>query len=349
MKQVKRLGILGGALLAFSFLKPNNFSVFASTDVNQANVCKEEENPFSLVQVQMIVRHGLRTPMSGSMPEKYKQYNWQCDTKVDDNLFILDNKEDGSIHKMRFQEYFASHLEDVNKLFGTCAIEQLTNEGGLQTERVGKFLRKRYVDELKFLPNYYHPEVMNFRSTDTERTIWTTRQVLHGLYPKEYRSPADITAINIKQIENMYPNDCILLQEMRRDNRKSPEAREKSKKAREIFNQIEDEKERKYWQTRSLSGICNNLQSFHHHKFQLPSGISFEEINLFCQLSGMDYSSTYQDPKFSRLGIGRFAGDLLTNIQKTQQLNKKIRHPKFYIFAGHDNTLGPLMNSLKGC
>jgi hypothetical protein len=42
------------------------------------------------------------------MPQQYKDYNWQCDEKIDPSLFILDSSDNGMISAWQFGEYSTS-------------------------------------------------------------------------------------------------------------------------------------------------------------------------------------------------------------------------------------------------
>ncbi|XP_056648742.1 venom acid phosphatase Acph-1-like [Diorhabda sublineata] len=59
---------------------------------------------------------------------------------------------------------------------------QLTNAGKSREFNVGKNLRQRYND---FLGNFYYPEMIDARSTDTNRTKMSLQLVLAGLFPPD--------------------------------------------------------------------------------------------------------------------------------------------------------------------
>jgi len=155
----------------------------------------------------------------------------------------------------------------------------------------------------------------------------------------------DKTTIHVNIPENMFPNDCLQFDQLRRDIKSQSKLVQLVKEAKQLFDQIEVESDKRYWKSRSISGICNNLRSMEKHQFNLPPGITFRELDHFCHLSGKEYSLIYdsKEPKIMRLGIGRFLGDLLSIISPSE-VNS---HPSLSIFVGHDNTLGPIMNGLK--
>eukprot|EP01126_Amoeba_proteus_P063043 TRINITY_DN8647_c0_g1_i8.p1 TRINITY_DN8647_c0_g1~~TRINITY_DN8647_c0_g1_i8.p1 ORF type:complete len:261 (+),score=30.19 TRINITY_DN8647_c0_g1_i8:56-838(+) len=183
-----------------------------------------DQTQFELVQLQVVTRHGARTPLSESMPDRYKRWNWVCRENNDPDLWI----EQSGI-KTRFNEY-KSRFENLNgpPIFGgSCGKSQLTVAGESQLEEFGKFLRARYIDNLKVLDDKYDPKKIYLRSTDTSRTIWSTRQLVQGLYPlNSKRSPDDKVEIHVKQgsEENMYPRQCPVLDKMKAEFSKSNES-----------------------------------------------------------------------------------------------------------------------------
>eukprot|EP01022_Parablepharisma_sp_SALTPOND_P013228 TRINITY_DN174_c0_g1_i2.p1 TRINITY_DN174_c0_g1~~TRINITY_DN174_c0_g1_i2.p1 ORF type:complete len:486 (+),score=35.87 TRINITY_DN174_c0_g1_i2:94-1458(+) len=60
---------------------------------------------------------------------------------------------------------------------------ELTPSGHRQLHLFGRMLRKRYIEDLKFIPNNYSEASLHIQSTDYHRTVMSTRSVLLGLYP----------------------------------------------------------------------------------------------------------------------------------------------------------------------
>ena len=60
---------------------------------------------------------------------------------------------------------------------------ELTGVGMRQHYELGKFMRKRYVDEFKILDPFYNPEQLYAQSSDKNRTIMSLQSQLMGLYP----------------------------------------------------------------------------------------------------------------------------------------------------------------------
>lgn len=105
--------------------------------------------------------------------------------------------------KLLFADGFSDNLQ--TKVLGSCGLAQLTVKGDLQSETLGRLLRKRYVrlrvllkscryiDGLQAMKENFDSDDYYIRSTDTSRTIWTARQMWKGLYPDSSRAEEGTT------------------------------------------------------------------------------------------------------------------------------------------------------------
>jgi acid phosphatase len=78
-----------------------------------------------------------------------------------------------------------SHGKSV--FLGNCQFGQLIDTGAAALRRLGRYLRRIYVEQLKFLPTTFIPSVFRFRSTSTLRTIHSQMWLVRGLYPENVR------------------------------------------------------------------------------------------------------------------------------------------------------------------
>lgn len=126
-------------------------------------------NNSDLVQVHIITRHGARTPLHIS-----KKFN---------NQWVCKNTE-----LISFEPSFKNSLH-VSVQFGrsifkgNCLIGQLVDKGVTALIKLGKYIRRIYVDEMKFLPNNYVEYYLKFRTTRSHRTIHSQMSFIKGLYP----------------------------------------------------------------------------------------------------------------------------------------------------------------------
>ncbi|EAR82109.1 histidine phosphatase family (branch 2) protein (macronuclear) [Tetrahymena thermophila SB210] len=63
----------------------------------------------------------------------------------------------------------------------------LTDKGIAQLLKVGKSIRKKYVDEMKFLPRAYDPTIFKVRIAQLSRCMLSLLSLLNGLYPDIYQ------------------------------------------------------------------------------------------------------------------------------------------------------------------
>lgn len=119
--------------------------------------------------VQVLTRHGARTPLhiTKSIP-----HIWECN-QTEFQLFY-----DRASHPVKV------HVSHGNSIFlGDCHVGQLLGRGSDALYRLGKHMRKIYVNSMKFLPTNFVSKTVNFRSTSTHRTLHSAMSFIDGLYP----------------------------------------------------------------------------------------------------------------------------------------------------------------------
>ena len=113
---------------------------------------------------------------------------------------------------------------------------QLTDKGVNQMENVGKLLRNRYVDTLKYLPSDYDPNDNNlhYHSTNMARTIQSADSVLQGLYPINHRKDECMIPLHVDA-------GITYLSPMKMMNYYCEKLRDKSSKNQEVMlNQMDE-------------------------------------------------------------------------------------------------------------
>jgi hypothetical protein len=144
---------------------------------------------FTLLQVQVVHRHGDRTPIS---PMVDKQF-WRSVIPTVSSLTAL---AEGTVVS-RDGDASAPHPAAGDGLFGT-----LSSRGVEQLHAIGERLRADHVPSL--LPA--HPDATSLRvsSTDFPRTIQSAQALLQGLYPLSTRS--DPITIDVSLHDAMIPD-----------------------------------------------------------------------------------------------------------------------------------------------
>eukprot|EP01098_Paradermamoeba_levis_P002373 TRINITY_DN12775_c0_g1_i1.p1 TRINITY_DN12775_c0_g1~~TRINITY_DN12775_c0_g1_i1.p1 ORF type:complete len:201 (-),score=42.20 TRINITY_DN12775_c0_g1_i1:3-605(-) len=128
-----------------------------------------------LKAVQIVTRHGYRTPLSSSFI--VPSVTWDC-SRIKNHFKTLLHDE----NKSEKPFYVKHYLPNEQALPGDCYLGQLTSQGFLLMRDLGKRLRERYVADPSspsssrsssngFLSPFLLPHELYLRSTDVPRTL----------------------------------------------------------------------------------------------------------------------------------------------------------------------------------
>ncbi|KAG0293998.1 Acid phosphatase-like protein 2 [Linnemannia gamsii] len=135
----------------------------------------------TLSNVQMFIRHGDRTSQS-FYPVDHK-VTYECSAQTDYNYFTsAPNGSNASLITTQVVTIPQDSPYAKSIWKGSCIPGQLTPKGAEQQERMGRALRRIYVDKLGFLPEKFQPEKFFVRSTDFWRTRQSATSLINGLY-----------------------------------------------------------------------------------------------------------------------------------------------------------------------
>ncbi|ROW12192.1 hypothetical protein VMCG_00696 [Cytospora schulzeri] len=177
-----------------------------------------------LQQVQILLRHGERTPVSHRFQKAGLQPFWPYCSAVRNmrDAVLVDAKNGGgkvftTLEWKRRLETFGQGDNPViatgvgGELDDVCDMGMLTDIGRVSTHELGKRFRDLYVDRLKFLPETVNStDFMYLRSTAVPRALESLQQSFAGLYPAEARGPEFQTpTILIRSLndETLFPNE----------------------------------------------------------------------------------------------------------------------------------------------
>ncbi|KUI65604.1 hypothetical protein VM1G_00563 [Cytospora mali] len=177
-----------------------------------------------LQQVQVLMRHGERTPVSHRFQNAGLQPFWPyCKAIRNMRDAVLEDAKDGggkvftTFEWKRRLETFGHGDSPVvatgvgGKLDDVCDMGMLTDVGRVSTYELGKRLRALYVDRLKFLPETVDStDFMYLRATAVPRALESLQQAFTGLYPAHARGagfqPPTIL-IRALNDETLFPNE----------------------------------------------------------------------------------------------------------------------------------------------
>ncbi|XP_077473729.1 lysophosphatidic acid phosphatase type 6 [Stigmatopora argus] len=164
---------------------------------------------YELKLVQVLFRHGARTPLS-SIPDVLEA-QWVpslLEPPPHTHINYVVTNLDGGRRP-------SSPLEDgyrKKKLSGGVFAGQLTTLGMQQLYELGERLRRKYVEELPFLSDTFCSDEVYVRSTNIVRTIESARCLVAGLFQQKQKETVPILTTDVES-EILYPNyhGCRLL------------------------------------------------------------------------------------------------------------------------------------------
>lgn len=189
-----------------------------------------ERTGSDLIMVQILTRHGARTPLHQSI---LYPHVWQCNNTE----FVMK-----SHHPHSTNNPLHIHVSQSKSIFlGNCHYGQLLGKGSDALRRLGQHIRKFYVDQLKFLPTIFNENIIKFRSTRTHRTLHSQMNFVSGLYPNLIGRSTNITIVAPdKAIDPLrhLPAVCTNLKKVVDEITQSDEFRSKFEERQIIFKQI---------------------------------------------------------------------------------------------------------------
>ncbi|XP_052789307.1 lysophosphatidic acid phosphatase type 6-like [Mya arenaria] len=138
---------------------------------------------YELKMVQVLVRHGARTPIHTikHVPEvEYDARQFLTDVPHTSCSYVVRGIDGGERPFSKYDGYYKNRYLKGGALRG-----QLTQCGQDQMYIKGRQLRREYVDEMGLIDAQYSPQQVFVRSTNINRTILTARCVLVGLFGRE--------------------------------------------------------------------------------------------------------------------------------------------------------------------
>ncbi|KAJ6444674.1 histidine acid phosphatase [Purpureocillium lavendulum] len=179
-----------------------------------------------LQQVQVLLRHGERTPVNARFTNTGLAPFWPyCSSFRNLRSAILDPAAAAAAEgkpfstfewKRRLETFGANDAAVVaagpkGELDGICDMGMLTDRGRETTLQLGQRLRRLYVDQLGFLPaGIKDTDFMYLRATPIPRALESMQQTFQGLYPPHTRAPdmpPPMVLARTPSDETLFPND----------------------------------------------------------------------------------------------------------------------------------------------
>eukprot|EP00771_Trimastix_marina_P001768 gnl/Trimastix_PCT/2866.p1 GENE.gnl/Trimastix_PCT/2866~~gnl/Trimastix_PCT/2866.p1 ORF type:complete len:399 (-),score=67.43 gnl/Trimastix_PCT/2866:68-1264(-) len=310
--------------------------------ISSLSLCTPQSGKLELKLVQMLTRHGDRTPLH---PLPVHDIPWICSQSV------LSHPSSNGDHRVTVGRLYRKKYLHGHQIYpGNCSLGQLTNIGCEQHRTLGQTLRQRYIKDSDFLSPELDLNQIYIRSTDKERTLQSAQCQLLGLYPPT-PGTEDIHIIPIEtgslDGEIFHPNYdlCPKLKRLRKAIHKSPEWVA-------MYRSLEPLR-------RELCALWNitveQFPPFHHlydqlacrtaHGLPFPPGITPADKLQMDKLKAWEMHMEFHNLSFNRLAIGPVVGIFLDNIQEKLH-GDHLSSMRYMLHSAHDHTIGGMLFAL---
>lgn len=336
---MKRLISLSVAASATLLAKTYNGIVFAEDD---------PKNQAKLVAIQMITRHGARTPLALIPGIEEAEYSPDLVEPIIKSKFKLkpigQSKIDG--------EYSYIDKNNDKQLKGGAPFGLLTKIGEEQMFNLGQRLRDKYVIKYKFLSSEYNSNEIYVRSTYFSRTIRTAKCVLAGLFncPSNDDKNEFLIKVHDHAQDWLFPNtlNCALLRNFDRNIHEflfnsNDEFRKYLKEMNEHLG-IPNDKKIKFTTFR------DDLVARIAHNHDIPKELHKFMLNAD-RLAAMELLTLYGSN--TKMTCGLFINLIKKNLLKSIENdigiseNKELNENyKMIYYSAHDSTIAALLSAL---
>ncbi|KAF3288283.1 hypothetical protein TWF970_005364 [Orbilia oligospora] len=324
-----------------------------------------------LEQVQVIFRHGERTPVNSRFQATGLPIYWPyCNAVRHFRAAFRD--ENGVWSHLPYERKLETYgqighprsiLGPQGKAENFCLAGELTDRGRETTLALGQRLRRLYIDQLGFLPKELHDlGDIYLRATPVPRAGESLHQVYTGMFPPSTVSAAAGTPqIWIRNVadENLMPNETVCRRYRQLQNAFGLAAAQKWNDTEEL--KYVSERIGKYVAdgvvkvdgTPRLSGIMDTIASTHAHGplTKLPSEFYDEELWKRAETAVVEewFLGYEKSLEVRRLGVGSLLGDvrdrMLEKSLSSQNVGKEIP-VKLALMGCHDTTVGGILAAL---
>ncbi|KAJ1736236.1 hypothetical protein LPJ61_000020 [Coemansia biformis] len=315
--------------------------------------------------VQMMVRHGDRTPVN-YIP--HNDTTWTCD-RVGENTYLHGAGEPDGNTTGAFRQVIST--PEWNHRFGfsnqvprgSCEEGELTDRGKSQHRTLGARLRQIYVDKLGYLPaELKSADALYVRTTYIWRTKNSAQSLLGGLWPGRSMAPSAAIPLHTypSRIETMFGNTgaCPQIVSLLSQITASDGYQRFLKDQGPLMTRLTRifDVGGSHW-TEGWDGYFDVLHARQCHGKRLPCAAAAAEgaampecataddAALVARNANYEWAYKYRDcplaHELTRLTIGSFVGTLRE--QMDAHIAGKAGGLKLALYSGHDSTVWPLL------
>eukprot|EP00111_Clytia_hemisphaerica_P023920 TCONS_00070474-protein len=308
-------------------------------------IAKEDEfkKNLQLHQVQVIFRHGARTPVYSHKIENtsFTDAIWDKEklskTLDHSNIPFSLRLNSGKICK---EISLDNVYQDRPKLTGGMTVGQLTTVGQQQAYDLGQLFNKEYIQKFQLLSDHYLHSEVRVQSTNVRRTILTARSVVAGMYGKS--NIKETLIINTMPFEEEYllPNwsHCLRLKDRFEFLQKYMKYLPSQDEVLYFNRLIENTDQENMIQFVPLHDIMVCREA---HGFEVPKELKKVEKHLVRRASE-NQARILGGKDIDALRMS--CGNLLNEFCEVMEQAVKDNHPyKMNLYSAHDTTLNALL------
>lgn len=303
---------------------------------------KTEASPYELKLIQVLFRHGARTPLK-SIPDVLEA-QWSPElleapahTKID---YMVTDLEGGPRPPAPVEDSYRAKI-----LTGGTYPGQLTTIGMQQLYDLGVRLRKKYIQEEPFLTPTFNPKEVYIRSTNIVRTIESAKCLVAGLFQQEQAGVVSILTDKAEK-EVLYPNyhGCKLLKLL--IGNRWAESSTLPDIAADLQN-IQEDLGVDAQQRLDFILIRDDMVARETHGLPLPTVLEQWRSTIEQRAVDMIYH-IYEPSKRQNLQmcVGPLLNMLVTNMEDKIQSSPSKQDRKLFLYSVHDTTLMPCLMAL---
>ncbi|TKS67070.1 Lysophosphatidic acid phosphatase type 6 [Collichthys lucidus] len=347
MKNLRNLwtkaGILGSVSMAFGSIlwsqkKPESDQCSSSCTTDDTTT----DSPYKLQLVQVLFRHGARTPLK-SIPN-VMEAQWlpvllepPAYTHIS---YVVTDLHGGPKPPSPIEDKYRS-----DTLTGGTYPGQLTAVGMQQLYELGKRLRKRYVEETGFLSSTFSPAEVYVRSTNIVRTIESAKCLIAGLFQQKQKEIVHILT-TASESEILYPNyhGCKLLKIL--GSHRWAESSTLPDIAADLQS-IQSALGIAAHQNVDFILIRDDMVARETHGLPCPPELDSWRNKVEQRAVDMVYHVFQPSKRESlKLCVGPLLHTMLANIEDKLQGTSAESNRKLYLYSAHDTTLIPCLMAL---
>lgn len=291
-----------------------------------------------LLQVQVLIRHGARTP--GEDFFNYKNMSvWHCD---EPDASIPRYNPAPVLHPRNYRDAFDRRLVDYPP---SCREKDLILLGMNQHFELGQLYRKRYIEELKALPENFDPDYFYGRASEADRTMKSAMAFMQGLFPPA--SPHEVIQIvtDNSAAGILHPNEdwCAEFAGVRDDV-------VNSEGFQKIWNRFTTDYKTRFehlfsdWTAKNTKKFCSWAIMTACDGLEMPPEVD-EDVQKQCSelLSYWHFGSGRNESKYWGVAAAPLFREMFRVADEAISLGSKV---KFVLMSSHDTALAPFVSTL---